>query len=172
MRGLYGKITKYSAEKIRKAYLCSHPYCCRPVKVNSEWRFCRRRGVLHVNEIAHGSMRIIHTSNLYVMCGWPTGDCHLGYFHEGHGTDETIGRRMMRLFAVKALFAEAVIDEIKILMRGRRWWQPGMGTLEDEIEKLKNEMKSLMDTELERWQIEKRKYVSKLIGEEHGKNGH
>lgn len=79
---------------------------------------------------------------------------------------------MMRLFAVKALFAEAVIDEIKILMRGRRWWQSGMGTLEDEIEKLKNEMKSLMDTELERWQIEKRKYVSKLIGEEHGKNGH
>ena len=64
-----------------------------------------------------------------------------------------MGQRMMRLFAVKVMFGETSIDEFRMLMYGARWWQPGMGDLEDELAARMKEMESLMETKLPRWNL-------------------
>jgi hypothetical protein len=157
--GLHGeKISESEAKRVRVAYASEHRYCWRPIYVNGLWRFCRRTGVLHTNEIAHGSRRIIHPANLIMLCGFPSGRCHEGYFHREDNPGETDAEIMMRMAAVKVIFEETTLEQVEIIMDGRPWWKPGMPrtqTLSMEVERLAREMESLRETELPRWRIVK-----------------
>lgn len=171
MRGLYGKISEYQANKIRRAYGAERPYCWRPFKENDVWRLCRGRGVRHVHEIAHGNNRVIHTANLFTLCGDPDGRCHMGYFHREDNPEESDARLMMEAFAVKVIFGEATYDQVATLMEGRNWWTPGMGKTLDVIQAcalVVEEMKELAATELPLWQNERTRIVQQARGGDHG----
>ena len=149
---------KREAEKIRKEYRLTHPYCMRPIKVNGIWRFCRRRPV-QVNEIAHGSNRIIEPANLCTFCDFPVGRCHLGWFHRDDKPPEKDSQIMLQMFGVKMLMEEATYADVERLMDGRPWWEPEMGdiTIKNAVDIWIDEMRTLTETELPRLKLTKQR---------------
>lgn len=162
MKGLYGnKITKYQGEKLRSAYRATHPYCWRAIEGSGGWRFCGGAEYLEVNEIAHGSNRIIHPSNMIMYCGFFGGRCHHGIFHREDNPEQSDARLMLEALAVKVMFGETTYDEVTILMNGRQWWSEDMGreaTVIDACKAIVEERKSLLVTELPRWRLVRKEF--------------
>jgi hypothetical protein len=164
MKGLYGeKISKHHGEKLRSAYRATHPYCWRAVwdEADGVWRFCGGDMSLEVNEIAHGNNRIIHPSNFIMYCGYPGGRCHHGIFHREDNPEQSDARLMLEALAVKVMFGETTYDEVTIIMNGRQWWTEDMGreaTVVDACQAIVEERKSLLLTEMPRWQMVRKEW--------------
>jgi hypothetical protein len=145
---------KLQDDNRRREYGISHPFCWRPRERNGVWRL-DWEPFIHVHHIAGRGVGYEVEDN-WISLGGPSG-CHIQWAERQGKPEELQPEIDMRLFAVKVIMGEADPGVVMELMRraGRTWWdskKDGDITFEEKLAKYVEEMDSIRELDIPRWE--------------------